>query len=278
MILTIDVGGTKVLVATFDSDGKVTNSKKFKTPIMYPDFITELKKTVVELVGDQRPNACSIAMPGRVDRENNVVIAFGNLPWENIRVGDDLADTITCPIYIENDANLAGLAEATSLLDRYRKTIYITVSTGIGGVLVVDGVMSPETLDMEVGHMMYEHGGKLQRWEDFASGSAIVERTGKLASELTDPGDWYIVARNIALGLVNVIATLTPDCIVFGGGVGSHLEKFQEKLHEELELYKNDMFELPQLVKAQHPEEAVIYGGYLLAKQQLALAHHDNAS
>jgi predicted NBD/HSP70 family sugar kinase len=270
MIVAIDVGGTKVLVATFDSDGKVIDSKKFKTPTMYPDFIAELKKTVIELVGDQQPQACSIAMPGRVDRANNIVIAFGNLPWENIRVGDDLSDTITCPIYIENDANLAGLAEATSLLSTYRKTVYITVSTGIGGILVVDGIMDPELLDMEVGHMLFEHSGKLQRWEDFASGSAIVARTGKLASQLTDPADWYVVARNIAVGLINVIATLTPECIVFGGGVGSHLEKFQEKLHEELELYKDDMFELPQLVKAQHPEEAVVYGGYLLATQKLA--------
>jgi len=273
MILTIDVGGTKVLVAAFSDEGEVLRSKKFKTPIMYPDFIDELKSVIKEISQDEQPKACSIAMPGKVDRENNVVIAFGNLPWENIRVGDDLSDSVTCPIYIENDANLAGLAEATSLLDIYKKTVYITVSTGIGGILVVDGKMDPETLDMEVGHTMHEHAGKLQRWEDFASGSAIVARTGKLASEITDPGDWYIIARNIAVGLINVIATLTPECIVFGGGVGTHLEKFQEKLHEELELYKDDMFELPQLVKAQHPEEAVIYGGYLLAKQNLP--HHD---
>ena len=208
-------------------------------------------------------------MPGRIDRENNVVIAFGNLPWENIRVGDDLSDTLPCPIYIENDANLAGLAEATSLLDVYRKTVYITVSTGIGGVLVVDGKMDPDTLDMEVGHTMHEHNGKLQRWEEFASGKAIVAHTGKMASEITDESDWYLVARNIAIGLINVIATLTPECIVIGGGVGSHLEKFHEKLHEELELYKDDMIVLPQIVKAQHPEEAVIYGGYLLARQNL---------
>lgn len=276
MILTVDVGGTKVLVATFSDDGKVIKSEKFKTPIMYPDFIDELKKTINELVGNDSPKACAIAMPGRIDRENNVVIAFGNLPWENIKVGDDLADTVTCPIYIENDANLAGLAEATELLDLYKKTVYITVSTGIGGVLVVDGQMTQETLDMEIGHAMYEHNGKLQRWEDFASGSAIVARTGKLANEITDSGDWYIIARNIALGLINVIATLTPECVVMGGGVGTHLDKFHEKLSEELEIYKDDMFELPQIVKAKHPEEAVIYGGYLLAKQNIENSHRDS--
>ncbi len=269
MILTIDVGGTKVLVATFSDDGKIEKSQKFKTPTDYPDFLRELKNNIKEVVGSQKPVACSIAMPGRIDRDNGVVIAFGNLPWKNVPIRDDLFDTINCPIYVENDANLAGLAEATEVLNLYRKTVYITVSTGIGGIYVIDGKMDPNTLDAEIGHTLHEHNGKLQRWEEFASGKAIVKHTGKMASEITDDKDWYVVARNIAIGLIDVIATLTPECIVIGGGVGSHLEKFQEKLHEELELYKDDLLTLPQIIKAQHPEEAVIYGGYLLAKQKL---------
>ena len=277
MILAIDVGGTKVLVATFDNNGNITKSQKFKTPIMYPDFIDELKQNVREVTNGEQPEACSIAMPGKIDRKQNMVIAFGNLPWENVYVARDLADTITCPIYLENDANLAGLAEATSLLDLYRKTVYITVSTGIGGVMVIDGKMDPSTLDAEIGHTLHEHGGKLQRWENFASGKAIVAHTGKMASEIVDQKDWYVVARNIAIGMINVIATYTPECIVIGGGVGSHLEKFHEKLHEELEIYKDDMITLPQIQKAQHPEEAVVYGGYLLAKQNLE-SHHENAN
>ena len=89
-----------------------------------------------------------------------------------------------------------------------------------------------------------------------------------MASEITDNGDWYMVARNIAVGLIELIITLSPDCIVIGGGVGSHLEKFHEKLHEELELYRNKMINtLPQIRQAKHPEEAVVYGGYLLCKQ-----------
>ena len=258
-----------MLVATFSDEGKMLESSKFKTPQVYSEFIIELKKEIQKILGGDQPQACTIAMPGRIDRERNVAIAFGNLPWRDVAVGDDLADVVTCPIYIENDANLAGLAEATSVLDTYRKTVYITVSTGIGGVLVVDGVMDPDTLDMEIGHSLYEHGGKLQRWEEFASGKAIVAHTGKMASEITDAKDWYLVARNIAIGMIDVIATLTPQCIVMGGGVGSHLEKFHEKLHEELEIYKDDMLTLPQIRKAQHPEEAVVYGGYLLSKQKM---------
>lgn len=274
MILTVDVGGTKVLVATFSEDGKVEKSKKFKTPIMYPEFIDELKKTINELIGSEQPSACSIALPGTLDREAGVALYFGNLPWENVAISNDLSDILNCPIYLENDAKMAALAEANSLKEQYSRILYVTVSTGIGLGLVVDGVIDQSVQDAGGKAVMLEHAGQIRAWEEFASGKAIVAQTGKMASEITDEKDWYLVARNIAIGLIDLIVVLTPECIVIGGGVGAHLDKFQEKLWNELEIYQNKMIKMPQIIKAQHPEEAVNYGGYLLARQNL---DHQNA-
>jgi glucokinase len=268
MFLSIDVGGTKVLVARFSEDGRLQKSIKIPTPVMYPDFIKELEKTILEVCENDKPKACAIAMPGTIDRQNGVVLQLGNLPWENIKVTQDLSDTLQCPIYLDNDAKLAALAEAQSLDFAYERVLYVTVSTGIGFGLVVNGHLDYSVNDAGGKAMIMEHSGKLQSWEDFASGKAIVKHTGKMASELTDEKDWYIVARNIAIGLIDLIVALGPDCIVIGGGVGSHLEKFQEKLHEELELYRHrTVTKMPQIMKAKHPEEAVIYGGYILCKQ-----------
>lgn len=274
MILAIDVGGSKVLVATFSDDGSVQKSMKFKTPVMYPDFIDELRKTITELIGTNQPKACSIALPGTLDRENGVALYFGNLPWENVAIRDDLSDVLTCPIYLENDAKMAGIAEADAVKDEYSRVLYVTVSTGIGIGLTVDGVIDHTVSDAGGRGIMLEHQGKVMAWEEFASGKAIVAQTGKMASEITDESDWYLVARNIAIGLIDLIVLLSPDCIVIGGGVGAHLEKFHEKLFNELEIYQSKMVKLPQIRQSQHPEEAVIYGGYLLAKQNLA--HHDS--
>jgi len=271
MYLTIDVGGTKVLLALFSEDGTLKKSKKIKTPIMYPDFITEVKKVSMELLEGAQPKACAIALPGTIDRENGIVLALGNLPWENIHVRDDLSDTIHCPVYLENDAKMAGLAEADSIKDLYSRVLYITVSTGIGLGLVIDGKIDHAVNDAGGRAIILEHQGKIMAWEEFASGKAIVAQTGKMASEIEDEADWYLVSRNIAIGLINLIVTLSPDAIVMGGGVGSHLEKFHEKLHDELELYRSKMItNMPQVLKAQHPEEAVVYGGYLLAKSEVA--------
>jgi glucokinase len=277
MILTIDVGGTKVLVATFSEDGKVIKSEKFKTPVMYPDFIEELKKTIKSVVGGNKGlSACSIAVPGTLDRENGVAIAFGNLPWENVAIRADLEDVINCPIYLENDAKMAAVAEADAVKELYKRVLYVTVSTGIGIGLTENGKIEQSVSDAGGKAIMLEHQGKIMAWEEFASGKAIVAQTGKMASEITDEADWYLVARNIAIGLIDLIVLLSPECIVIGGGVGAHLEKFQEKLFNELELYQSKMVKIPQIIKSNHPEEAVIYGGYLLAKQNMN--HHNEAN
>ena len=274
MILTVDIGGSKVLVATFSNDGKLEKSQKFKTPIMYPDFVNELKKNIRELIGSSRPDACAIALPGTIDRDNGVALYFGNLPWENVAIRNDLSDVLTCPIFLENDAKMAGLAEAEAIKDIYSRVLYVTVSTGIGIGLTVDGKIDHTVSDAGGRGIMLEHQGKIMAWEEFASGKAIVAQTGKMASEIVDESDWYLVSRNLAIGLIDLIVLLGPDCIVIGGGVGAHLEKFQEKLFSELEIYQSKMVvKIPAITKSKHPEEAVIYGGYLLAKQNLT--HHD---
>jgi predicted NBD/HSP70 family sugar kinase len=145
--------------------------------------------------------------------------------------------------------------------------LYVTVSTGISGAYIVDGRLDKNMIDAEIGHMMLEHEGRIRSWESFASGKAIFNMFGKRASDITEPGTWYIVARNIAIGLIDVIATTTPDAVIIGGGVGSHLEKFKDRLEEELRLYQTNVVTIPPIFQAKNPEEAVIYGCYALAQQ-----------
>lgn len=265
MILGIDIGGTKTLLGLFEQDGKLKRTYKFETPAGYDDFVSMLREELPKFIGKDHVSECVAAVPGMLDRTRGIGIAFGNRPWENVPIGVDLSNILKLPVEIENDAKLAGLAEA-QYLKKYHKVLYITVSTGIGSGMVIDGKLDKESLGAEVGHMMLEHEGRLQTWESFASGKAIFNHLGKRASDITEPSDWYIVARNIAVGLINVIATTTPDAIVIGGGVGSHLPKFKDRLEEQLLLYQTSVVKIPPIFQAQNPEEAVIYGCYQLAQ------------
>lgn len=253
------------MLASFDSRGNVVEKFKFPTPTNYQEFVTELTKAVATLT-TKKFEKCVIAMPGTINRKAGVAMEFGNLPWHDVPIVADLQQALTIPVYVENDAKLAALSEA-HLLPTYRKVLYITVSTGIGGGLVINGKLDPNSVKAEYGRMLLEHDGKLQLWEEFASGKAIVAKFGKRADEIDDPATWYVIARNIALGLIDVIAATTPDAIVIGGGVGSHFDKFGDKLVTELKLYEDHLLHVPPVFGAQRAEEAVIYGCYILANQ-----------
>ncbi len=266
MYAAIDIGGTKTLVAVFDDEKNIVEQHKFPTNHDYELFKIDLAKTVAELSTTDFLRAV-VAIPGKVDRKHGYGIAFGNLPWENIHIQKDAEHIFSCPVLIENDANLAGLGEAVELDNPKQKVLYITVSTGIGGGFISNGKIDHKFEDAEIGHMRLEHNGKLEDWEDFASGSAIFAKYGTKASEIEDPQVWYKISRNLAVGIINVVATMTPDIIVIGGGVGSHFEKFGDRLIELLKIYETPLLSMPPIVQARHPEEAVLFGCYEFAKQ-----------
>ena len=273
MFGAIDIGGTKTLVATFNIEGKLINSIKFMTPTSFQEFKTKLESSYQSLGSPILKLVCA-ACPGRLDRNKGIAIAFGNLNWVNIPIRDDLESIFNCPVIIENDAKLAGLYETNELGSKYRKVLYLTISTGIGGALIIDSKIDKDFENIEPGQILLEFEGKLQRWEHFASGKAISLRYHQQASEIRDPKIWSEIAHNIALGLIDLIALYTPSVIIIGGGVGAHLEKFKDKLVKDLKIYQNSLIEIPPIIKAKNAEEAVIYGCYLNTKARYDKTNH----
>lgn len=265
MYLGIDIGGTKTLVAAFDNKGMLKEKHKFPTPQKYIDFLRQLSLTVADMSTTEW-TACCVAFPGLVDRKEGVGVVCGNLPWRNVSIARDVKKIINCPVIIENDANLAGLSEAVHLT-KYNRVLYVTISTGIGTGIIIDQTIDPDFEDSEGGHMVLEHNGKRQRWEDFASGSAIVRRFGKQASEITDAKTWRLIARDIATGLLDLTAIIRPEVVVLGGGVNTYLERFEPYLMQEMEHYATPLTPLPKILKAAQPNDAVIIGCYYWAKK-----------
>jgi predicted NBD/HSP70 family sugar kinase len=267
MYAAVDIGGTKTLVAVFDADGTVLEKTKFPTDHDYTAFLDDLAASIKTMKTKGFKAVCA-AVPAKLDRERGIAVAFGNLEWANIPISDDIKKIFNAPVIIENDAKLAALSEALRIKDEFRKVLYVTISTGIGGGLIIDGKIDPDFDDMEVGQILLEYEGRLQDWEDFGSGRAFQKKFGKRVSD-TDENDnaaWYWLARNIAVGLIDLIATLNPEVIVLGGGAGAHLDKYRNRLEEQLKIYENPMFTIPPIRKAQYAEEAVLYGCFELAK------------
>jgi predicted NBD/HSP70 family sugar kinase len=267
MYVGVDIGGTKTLVAVLDEHGRIQHSVKFPTPKDYDHFLLELRH-VAHHLPEHDFLAGGVGMPVTVfDRKHGRGLSFGNLPWRNVPIQHDVERIFHCPIVIENDAKLAALSEAMLLKHDYHTVLYVTVSTGIGYGLVVDGQIDTSIGDSGGKGLLLEHKHKFVPWESFASGHAIVERYGKLAKDITSETTWRAIARDLAKGLIELIAMAEPEAIIIGGGVGSYFDRYGHLLEQEIARYHIPLIKLPVLLQARRPEEAVVYGCYDLAKQ-----------
>ncbi len=269
MYVGIDIGGTKTLLAALTNEGVITESIKFPTPKDYTKFLQELAANVAKLTTrDFRAGA--VAAPGIIDRKHGVFEQGGNLTWKNVHLQHDVERITHCPMLVENDANLAGLSEAMLLKNKHAKVLYLTISTGIGGGFIVSQRIDPTMADIEPGQMMVQRGDRVVKWESFASGKAIYEKYNQKASDINDPAAWKAIVQNWTVGFIDLMAVTQPDVIVLGGGVGHYLHKYHDFLVAELKKYNTPLVPIPPIIKAQRPEEAVVYGCYDLARSVYA--------
>ena len=151
--------------------------------------------------------------------------------WADTDVAGALGEALDVPVAFDTDVNTAALGEqrwgAAVGLDTF---CYITIGTGIGGGGMSNGRLMHGLLHPEYGHMRIPHDRELDPFdgacpyhgdcfEGLAAGGAIRARWGRPAEELSGPAVWELEAHYVALGLVNVICTLSPQRIILGGGV-----------------------------------------------------------
>lgn len=266
--LGIDIGGTKTLLALFNEEGKIIKSQRFLTSKKYNQFLDDLKNNIDDL-NLEKISYCGMSIPGLVDKNDQSIVALGNLGWKNVPIASDVNKILNCDVVIEHDSCLGGLYESRQLKNNYHKVLYITISTGIGTGLIIDNKIDTDFTTSEPGQMLVEHNGKVDKWESFASGSAIVREFGLHARDIKDQKTWNTIAKNISLGLQDLIAILEPDIIIFGGGVGNYFDNFKKPLLHELNEHKNLLIKMPKIIKASNPDNSVIYGCYELIKDKI---------
>lgn len=269
MYLGIDIGGSKTLVSLFDQGGKQISSIKFVTPHDYNIFLKKLSENVAKFSSDSI-QLCCCGVPGLLERKEGKIISLGNLPWENKMLATDVSAILDgTPTIIENDAKLAGLAEANNLSDKYNKVVYITVSTGIGVSYIENGEIVKSTQDMEPGKMPLNYEGKFMPWEEFASGRAMVNKYGLKAAELTDPEMWREAGERIAYGTAICVSIFQPEAVVFGGGAGKYAAKFSGVVEQYFYDHLHKIIRRPKaLLPAFYGNDSVVYGCYLMLARQ----------
>ena len=272
MLLTIDTGGTKTLVTAFTRQGKPGETHRFLTPKDEAEYVATLSELLHEhyLMKNVVIDGIVLAVPGLV-RDNKVVWCF-NLGWANFDLVKKLRPLIgpDIPVWLENDANLAGLSETIRLDKTPRNSLYVTISTGIGTGIIAENKIDKNMSFSEGGHMLLEYDGKLRIWESFASGRSIYETYGKYARDITNKHVWSQIADKISRGFLVMIPMIMPDVIIIGGSIGTYFDRYKEPLKHYISSQLPPHIPMPTFRQAKYPEEAVLYGCYYYGVQQLA--------
>jgi glucokinase len=223
-----DIGGTKTRVTT-SIDGKTfTEVRKFDTPTDCAAGIELITHTLRELSNGQAFRAVGGGIAGPLSADHTTLVRSPHLPdWVGKPITTSLQTALgISSVYLENDSAIVGLGEAHHGAGKGDPIMaYITVSTGVGGVRIVDGVIDRSSIGFEPGHQILdidhtlfptEQNGEA---EELLSGTSVAERFNKKAYEITDPAVWEDLARTLAYLLNNVAVLWSPHAIVLGGSM-----------------------------------------------------------
>jgi glucokinase len=262
LAIGVDIGGTKVAGGVVDEDGQVLDRERRDTPGQDAGSTeTVIVEVVRALAARHEVAAVGIGAAGWIANDHATVLFSPHLAWRNEPVRGALADRIPLPLIVENDANAAAWAEYRfGVAQGQRVVVCVTLGTGIGGGLVVDGKVfrGAYGIACEYGHMTLVPDGRrcacgnLGCWEMYASGRALARDARELARESPvaaaamldlagsvdalegpvvtaaaaagDPAASSIcttMGRWLGRGLANLAAVLDPSMFVIGGGVSA---------------------------------------------------------
>ena len=291
----VDLGGTNVRAAILDEEGKVLVQKK--SPSYAQEGKEKVMNTIINLIKSLPDyESCSgigVGVPGPCDEKTGSMVLATNLPgFEGYSIANKLEETFHMPSFIDNDANVAALAEALVGAGKGKKVVYyVTLSTGIGGGLVINGecISGKHGFTGEIANIIIDRNRSKVNYlavgaiENEASGIAITRKANEKASKkykhagevFEDAHNGDPVAKeivdNVARDLAQLFATIAcvcdPDIFILGGGMmqssdlflPSVIEKFKEISHTQLH---DDEFVLASL------EEPGVIGAAMLPKSK----------
>lgn len=234
----LEAGGTKMVCAIGDETGRIFEqiSIPTRTPEeTIPELTAYFKERGVEALG------IGCFGPIELDRRSpryGYITSTPKLAWREFDMAGAFAGALGCPVGFDTDVNASVLGEVTfGQAKGLSCVIYLTVGTGVGGGIYIEGRLLHGMLHPETGHVLITprkddpYGGRCPYHknclEGLASGPAIEERWGDKAANLADrPEVWELEADYIAQALTGYILTLSPQMIILGGGVMHQTQLF----------------------------------------------------
>jgi glucokinase len=279
MKLVFDIGGTNMRFAVSKDGEELGVHEKIPTPQKYEDALKAIRELVTSLRKDKSIDVAAGGVAGTFDATRTMLTRSPHLTnWVGRALKEDFSSIIGSPVFFENDAAMVGLGEAVVGAGKgYSIASYITVSTGVGGARIIDGVIDRSVSGFEPGHQVIDADGNLcpecakpGDLENYISGTALRERYGKSPKEITDPAVWEQLSDWLAYGLLNTSVHWSPEVIVLGGSMitgdpAISVERTEKKFREIMRGFE----QVPVIKKAQLKDDGGLLGSlaYLRRKQ-----------
>jgi glucokinase len=274
-LIAVDLGGTRVRAARLSPTLEIEMRQEMLTEDERGlEATLERIKDMIRAVWPQDGKSVEgigISAPGPLNPLTGVVVAPPNLKgWHNVPLANILRDAFGVPVFVGNDANVAGLAETVMGAARgYRHVIFMTVSTGIGSGMIIDGKMllGKVGLGAEAGHIIMVAGNRVSTLEKEAAGPSLARKararieagesssirelvkgdltqiSGATVGKAAQSGDLLALdivregGRMVGLGLVSLLHLFNPEIVVIGGGVSNLGDLLFTPMREAIQEY-----------------------------------------
>jgi glucokinase len=310
-IIGVDLGGTKMLLGVLDADSKVLWESREASTGQTEDELVELLVREVEEARGHCPaiSAIGLGIPATIDHDKGVAISAVNLPLDNLPIKELASERTDFPVFVDNDANVAALAEHLYGAARgAENAVMLTIGTGIGGGLILGGEIyrGSTGAGAELGHTVIEVDGPRCQGncpgrgcvETLASGTAIgregrsaaerepdsvlakmladgEEIDGKAVTEAALGGDraahavFDLVGGRLGVALTSFANIFEPEVIVIGGGVIAAGDLLLDPARRELEARALPPMNRTPVVAAELGEDAGMIGAAAMARIEL---------
>ena len=316
LYIGIDVGGTGIKAGGVDEAGNIlhkdscpTNKDRGHEAVIHD--MAQLSLKVLKESGHtlDEIHSVGIGIPGIQDPRTGRIPFCTNLAWHDVPLVELIRKEIDKPVFVNNDATVAGLAESVAGVSKgTRNSVFVTLGTGTGGGVIIDGkvYMGPHGIATEIGHMVTVVGGEMCTcghrgcWERYSSASAIIREGRKFAQanpesplaksvngdldkieartviDLAKAGDPDCVklfdeyVMHLSVGLANLINLYDPEVIALGGGVSKAGDFLLDKVRALMpELVFFRTMPYAKIELARLGNDAGIIGAAMLGRQEV---------
>lgn len=255
--LAFDVGVNETIAGVGFFDSNVEVLEKINTPKKVEEFFRTVKKIYERYASTYNFSRIAFSIPGMCNMKNNEILLAPNLGWKNVKISDYLK--LDIPVIVDNEANLSLLAEQAKSEDlkNIRDAVFIVVREGVGTGLMINGSIyrGHSFTAGEAGHMTVDiqsdvkcHCGNSGCWELYSSinwaikdygkklkGKTPIEKFENLKRQKDAKSTILKFAKNLAVGLVNIVNTINPELVILGGEVADMPFYFYEELQRTVD-------------------------------------------